>query len=189
MVLSCLACFIRYDFMAGKVDKYHWVDIGSSYVPSELSCAVLWAQLQQAHELTQKRVENFNFYVSKLLRLQDKGLLRISSVPDQSTTNGHIFFVVLPTQDVREKLEVALKQRGISAFSHYVPLHSSPAGLKYCKVHPSPTSSSSTSSAFEPLPVTQAVFAGLLRLPIWAGLTAHQLDSVADAVISLVDVN
>ena len=171
--------------MIGKVDKYHWVDLGSSYVPSELSCAVLWAQLQEAHELTQRRIENFQFYAKKLLPLQQRGLVHISTVPDQCSTNGHIFFLVLPSQQARERLEVALKQLGISAFSHYVPLHSAPAGLKYGRVHASPPVPV-TDTLIAGLPVTDSVFAGLLRLPIWAGLTAHQLNAVVDAVTALI---
>lgn len=164
--------------MTGKVDKYHWIDVGSSYIPSEISCAVLWAQLNASREILDKRVENFRFYSERLRHLSDEGLLRIPVVPPEGTVNGHIFFVVLPSQQVRESVESEMKKVGISAFSHYVPLHSSPAGRRFGRV--------STRSGGNDLPETDAVFAGLLRLPVWVGLTVPQLSSVVEIIERVV---
>jgi dTDP-4-amino-4,6-dideoxygalactose transaminase len=160
--------------MTGKVDKYHWIDLGSSYIPSELSCAVLWAQLNASREILDRRVENFKFYGERLHRLSEEGRLRIPIVPCECGVNGHIFFIVLPSQLQREALESELKKVGISAFSHYVPLHSSPAGIKFGRV--------ASTACDGSLPETDAVFAGLLRLPVWVGLTLQQLSSVVEII-------
>lgn len=161
--------------MNGKVDKYHWIDIGSSYIPSEISCAVLWAQLNVSREILEKRVSNFQFYADRLKHLSERGLLRIPTTPQGCDVNGHIFYIVLPSQPIREHMERELKKVGISAFSHYVPLHSAPAGQRFGRV-----SCVATNDGM--LPETDAVFAGLLRLPVWVGLTPQQLSSVVEMV-------
>jgi len=114
--------------MMGKIDKYQWVDLGSSYVPNELSCAVLWAQLEKVHDIGSRRRTNFAVYAEGLQHLAAQGALRIPQVPVGCENNAHIFFVLLPSLAVRQYYETELKRRGIAAFSHYVALHSSPAG-------------------------------------------------------------
>lgn len=114
--------------MMGKIDKYHWVDLGSSYVPNELSCAVLWAQLEQVDSISTRRRTNFAVYLEGLRDLVAKGLMRTPVIPADCQSNAHIFFILLPTQAVREYYARELKRRGIAALSHYVALHSAPAG-------------------------------------------------------------
>lgn len=197
----------RYDFMNGKIDKYEWVDIGSSFVPSELGCAVLWAQLQAAKEITAKRVAQHLLYTSKLQPVVEiashKGIqLTLPSIPTDCAHNGHIYAVLLSSssspsaaatttasplssssaaaaavasssqmqrQAVRLMFEREFKARGISCFSHYVPLHSSAAGLKYGRAHGD-------------MSETSFVFDSLLRLPMWVDMTEAQVDMVVNTL-------
>lgn len=172
--ISCdfLISYARYDFMTGKIDKYEWIDLGSSYVPNEVSCAILWAQLEQCKAITAARVVNFEKYRQGLNNLFEKGWLRLVQIPEGCHTNGHIFYMLFPTQEIRETVGRELKKRGISAFSHYVPLHSAPAGQKFGRV----------GAGCEKMQVTGDVFAGLLRLPVWVGLKPVEIDYVIASV-------
>ncbi len=114
--------------MMGKIDKYHWVDLGSSYVPNELSCAVLWAQLEEVHKIGSHRLANFNTYLHGLQDLAQQGALRIPAIPQGCQSNAHIFFLLLKSEEVRKYYERELKKRGVAAYTHYVALHSAPAG-------------------------------------------------------------
>jgi len=160
----------RYDFMAGKIDKYEWIDVGSSYVPNEVSCAILWAQLEQCRAITEARLANFNMYRVGLEPLQQAGYLRILQAPEYSKPNGHIFYILLPSTEARQLVAEELKRKGISAFSHYVPLHSAPAGIRFGRV-----GSNSMS-------VTDGIFAGLLRLPVWVGLKKSEIEYVIESL-------
>lgn len=114
--------------MMGKIDTYQWVDVGSSYVPNELSCAVLYAQLEEVHSISQRRLANFTTYRNGLAHLVDRGAFRIPVVPPECETNAHIFYLLLPSEAVRAHYQAELKARGVAAYSHYVALHSAPAG-------------------------------------------------------------
>lgn len=114
--------------MMGIIDKYHWIDMGSSFVPNELSCAVLWAQLEDAHTITTRRLANFSFYQTEFHELSISNALIIPTIPMECMTNAHIFYILLPTERIREYYEKGLKERGISAYTHYIALHSAPAG-------------------------------------------------------------
>lgn len=159
----------RYDFMAGKVDKYEWIDVGSSYVPSEVTCAVLWAQLEKCEEITARRIRNFEIYHEAFAQfLPDFMMPRI---PSYVKGNAHIFFIILDSLEHRSLVASALKACGISGMSHYVPLHSAPAGLKFGRIGDGSDMS-----------VTNSVFEGLLRLPVWVGMRTDELDSVVACV-------
>ena len=160
--------------MAGKIDKYEWIDLGSSYVPSEVSCAILWAQLEHSAEITAARISNFNTYHDGLSVMHGKHF-RIPCVPLQCVTNAHIFSLLLPNKESRDFFEIEMKKRGVSAFSHYVPLHSSPAGLKFGRTAGNIT-------------VTNEIFAGLLRLPLWVGLRIEELQYVINAVKEVAEL-
>jgi dTDP-4-amino-4,6-dideoxygalactose transaminase len=114
--------------MMGKIDKYHWVDLGSSYVPNELSCAVLWAQLEEVHKIGNRRLDHFNTYMHGLRDLAQQGALRIPAIPEGCQSNAHIFFLLLKSEEARKHYERELKKRGVAAYTHYVALHSAPAG-------------------------------------------------------------
>lgn len=162
----------RCDFMSRKVDKYEWVDVGSSNVPSEISSAILWAQLQEADRITRERQLNFTAYREGLQHLADKNLVRIPVVPTECESNAHIFFLVLPTKRKRDEVQRYLKGCDISVFSHYVPLHSSPAGRKYGRV----------ASNSEAMAVTDTTSDCLLRLPMWVGDSRNMVKQVIQAV-------
>ena len=169
----------RYDFMAGKIDKYEWIDAGSSFVCNELACAVLWAQLERSAEITQARRANWALYLRLLAehpRCTAAGL-RVAAVPAHCQHNGHIFFVVLPSEQQRRAVAEGLRRSGISAMSHYVPLHSAPAGLRFGRVAP----------GSEGMTETAAVFAGLLRLPVWTGLSEEEIAMVVQALAELLE--
>merc|ERR1712050_131632 len=162
----------RFDFLGGKVDKYEWVDVGSSHVPSELSCAILYAQLEQCEEITQRRLANFQLYKDILSPLVAKSFFRIPTVCEHSTNNAHIFYLIFHSEAVRKIFQTKMQERDIAIVSHYVPLHSAIAGRKYGRV----------GAGSESMPVTSAVFAGLVRLPVWVGLTEVELKNVGAAV-------
>ncbi len=162
----------RCDFMSRTVDKYEWVDVGSSNVPSEISSAVLWAQLQEADYITSQRRVNFAAYLNGLQPLVETNIMRIPVVPSECDSNAHIFFIVLPSREQRDQVQRRLKENDISVFSHYVPLHSSPAGTKYGRLAPQS----------EAMTVTVAASEGLLRLPMWVGLDAEDIHKVISAV-------
>jgi dTDP-4-amino-4,6-dideoxygalactose transaminase len=165
----------RYDFVMGKVDKYRWIDVGSSFVPNELTCAVLWAQLEDAQWITSRRIQLFDHYHYSLQTLEQTGLCRLCTVPSDTTTNGHIFYVLFKDETTREFFSNGLKSAGIAAFSHYLPLHSSPAGLKYGRV----------GSAMD---ITDSVHNTLLRLPIWVDLSNQQIDVIVSSMLTLSEM-
>ena len=155
----------RSRFFRGEVDKYTWVDAGSSYLPSELVAAFLLAQLEAAQEITARRVAIWQRYHEALAPFEGDRLRR----PRAGSGNGHIYPVLLRDEDARQRTIDHLKSRGISAVFHYVPLHSSPAGVKHGRT-------------CWPMDVTDDVSRRLLRLPLWPDMTDEQLDLVAAAV-------
>jgi len=159
----------RSKFFRGEVDKYTWVDLGSSYLVSDIGAAFLWAQLEQASEITAKRIVIWNLYDAALEELEDEGRLRRPVVPHHCSHNAHMYYVLLDTGTDRTQLIEQLSEAGVNAVSHYVPLHSSPAGLRYGRVHGS-------------MDVTDDAGARLLRLPLWAGMTADDVAYVLDCV-------
>lgn len=147
----------RSQFFRGQVDKYTWVDIGSSYLPSEILAAFLWAQLQNADDITQKRLDIWDQYHAELARFEEQGLLRRPIVPDECKQNAHMYYILLNSLDERTAVIERLKKKDIFPVFHYVPLHSSPGGMKYGRAHGK-------------LPVTNDLSDRLLRLPLWVGM-------------------
>lgn len=121
----------RSKFYRGQVDKYRWQDFGSSYLPSELNAAYLWAQLELANEITQDRMTSWNGYYEQLSELKDRGLAELPFVPEYCEHNAHMFYLKLENMEVRTKFIDYLKSKGIYSVFHYIPLHSAPAGEKY----------------------------------------------------------
>jgi dTDP-4-amino-4,6-dideoxygalactose transaminase len=159
--------------MAGRISKYEWMDLGSSYVPSEVSCAILWAQLEKCELITHMRLTNFTRYHSAFSHMQiiKDRKVRLPTIPPECRHNGHIFYLIFPTAAMRGYVEARMKACGITCFAHYLPLHSSVAGRQFGKV-------GEGSSMRE----TDSAYKGLLRLPEWAGLTEENLESVINAV-------
>lgn len=157
----------RSTFLRGEVNKYTWVDIGSSYLPSEIIAAFLWAQLQKAEDITKKRLQIWQQYHQILAKFEDKGLLRRPIVPDGCTQNAHMYYILLNSLEHRTQVIDKLKQKEIYPVTHYVPLHSSPAGLIYSRKH-------------NHLTLTEDLSDRLLRLPLWIGL--DQVEYICDCM-------
>lgn len=160
----------RSQFFRGQVDKYTWVDVGSSYLPSELIAAFLYAQLQSTVSITERRCAIWNRYHSAFTELEAQCKARRPIVPSHCQHNGHLYYLLLPNLETRTAFIAKLKENGIQAVFHYVPLHDSPAGKKYGRTHGA-------------LPVTVHAGEGLVRLPFWIGLEEHQ-NRVIDVTVS-----
>lgn len=163
----------RSKFFRGQVDKYTWVDVGSSYLPSEILAAFLAAQLEHVDDITGRRLAIWNTYHAAFAELEAQGRLRRPIVPTDCTHNAHMYYLLLPDLAARTAFIEHLKQSGIGAVFHYIPLHSSPAGRKYGR-------------AASPMPVTDSVSERLVRLPLWVGLEDQQ-GRVIDAALHAVD--
>lgn len=159
----------RSRFFRGEVDKYTWQSIGSSFLPGELIAAFLWAQLEQAHEITAQRMTCWDRYHALLAPLESAGLLRRPIVPEHCEHNAHMYYVLLAPGIDRQQVLDELKRNMIYAVFHYVPLHSSPAGLRYGRAHGW-------------LTITDAQSASLIRLPLWIGITPSQQDFIAETL-------
>jgi dTDP-4-amino-4,6-dideoxygalactose transaminase len=125
----------RSAFMRGEVERYSWQEVGSSYVISEVQAACLRAQLQQAEHVSSVRRGLWDRYAEAFIELELAGLLRLPTVPEGCHFNGHVFYLLMPSFDQREAFIAALAERGITAVSHYEPLHSSPAGKRWGRFH------------------------------------------------------
>lgn len=155
----------RSRFFRGEVDKYTWQEVGSSYLPGELIAAFLWAQLEQAEAMTRHRLGRWERYHELLAPLEARGVLRRPTVPQGCTHNAHLYYVVLSPDMDRSAVLSQMKAQRVNAVFHYVPLHTSPAGLRYARAHGA-------------LPVTEQYSERLVRLPMFMGLTDEQQDRV-----------
>jgi dTDP-4-amino-4,6-dideoxygalactose transaminase len=163
----------RSRFFRGEVDKYTWVDIGSSYLPSDILCAFLLAQLEQGDCIIQQRMEIWDYYHQAFAALERQGTLRRPMIPVDCQHNAHIYYLLIESLETRTALMAHLKRQGIQSTFHYVPLHSAPAGLKYGR------SSGS-------LPITEDLSERLLRLPLGAAMTMAEANSVVEAVLEFL---
>lgn len=159
----------RKQFFRGQVDKYTWVDVGSSYVPSEICSAFLYAQLESLDTIAQRRRQIYQFYRQQLKPLEAEGLLQLPRVPDDCDSNHHMFYILLRDRRTRDALLDFLKERGIHAVFHYVPLHSSPMGAKF-------------GYQAGDLPVTEELSGRLIRLPFFYEITDEEQTRVIAAV-------
>jgi dTDP-4-amino-4,6-dideoxygalactose transaminase len=151
----------RSQFFRGQVDKYTWVDVGSSYLPSELIAAVLLAQLEEGEGIQRARHALWEVYHAGLESLERAGHIRRPVIPAHVQHNAHMYYVLCRSLDERTRLIAHMKTRGINPAFHYVPLHSAPAGIKFGKTP-------------MPMPVTDKTGETLVRLPMWAGLDDAQ---------------
>ena len=125
----------RSKFFRGQVDKYRWVDFGSSYLPSELNAAYLWAQLEEADTIYNDRMNTWNRYNEAFQDLKQKGVLELPYIPEYCKHNAHMYYMKTDALETRTKLLGYLKEHGVLSVFHYVPLHSAPAGIKYGRFH------------------------------------------------------
>lgn len=158
----------RAAFYRGEVRKYEWVDIGSSYLPSEITAAFLYAQLLHLNEIQAKRIAIWKYYQEQLLPLAQQGFFELPQVPHYATVNGHIFFIICKSEEERKALIHFLKEREVCAVFHYLSLHSSP----YFKQQ----------YEGQPLPNADRFTTCLLRLPIFYALNKTQQDWVINSI-------
>jgi len=159
----------RKKFFRGEVDKYTWVDIGSSYVPSEISCAFLYAQLELLDTIADRRKDIYQLYRSQLKPLESQGLLKLPYTPEDCASNFHMFYIVLPNEELRNSLMEHLRDRNIKSVFHYVPLHSSPMGQSF-------------GFSEGQLPITEQLSARLLRLPFFYEISTEEQQRVVSEI-------
>ena len=166
----------RSKFFRGQVDKYTWVDFGDSYPQSDLNAAYLWAQLEKAEEINSNRINTWNLYDKALRPLAQRGLIEVPTVPDGCVHNAHMYYIKCNNLEIRTKLIQYLKEKGVMAVFHYIPLHSAPAGIKY------------------------GVFAGediftttesekLVRLPMYYNISFEDVNHVIQSILEFYESN
>ncbi len=159
----------RPQFLKNEIDKYTWVDIGSSFLPSELIGAFLWPQLENSEAILQKRLQLFSRYSTGLKSVTQKKELRIPVIPEYCSSNAHMFYLITRTESEQTKLLHFLNERGIGAIFHYIALHSSPAGIKYARTNGT-------------MKVTDEVSARIVRLPLFYDMTSDMVDKIVDLI-------
>lgn len=162
----------RSRFFRGQVDKYTWVDIGSSYLPGEITAAFLHAQMEEAEAITARRLAIWRRYHEWAAAHEAAGRVRRPTIPAHCTHNAHMYYLLLPDLASRQAFIAALRGQGIGAVFHYIPLHSSPAGQRLCR-------------AAGGMATTEAVSERLVRLPLWLGVEEH-LDRIFEACDSIL---
>jgi dTDP-4-amino-4,6-dideoxygalactose transaminase len=163
----------RSQFFRGQVDKYTWVDIGSSFLPGEIVAAFLWAQLEEANQINQRRLDIWETYHQQFARLEAAGKVQRPTVPSDCVHNAHMYYLLLPDLETRTALIARLKEKGIQTVFHYIPLHSSPNGREIGRTVGDMTHTDDTG-------------ARLLRLPLWLGLE-EQLPEVIGEIIAAIE--
>lgn len=159
----------RAKFFRGQVDKYTWVDFGDSYLPSELNAAYLWAQLEKADEINNNRLENWEEYYKAFYPLQQANKIQLPVIPEGCTHNAHMFYFKCRSLEERTELIDFLKQNGVMAVFHYVPLHSAPAGIKFGRF-------------FGKDEFTTIESEHLVRLPLYYNLSKNDREKVIELV-------
>lgn len=159
----------RSKYYRGQVDKYRWQEYGSSYLPSDLNAAYLYAQLELAEEITQARMDRWNQYKELLAPLAERGRIELPFIPEHCSHNAHMFYIKTKDMEERSRLIDFLKERGVHAVFHYVPLHSAPAGKKYGRFHGEDRYTTKESDR-------------LLRLPMYYKLTADEVEYITEQV-------
>jgi dTDP-4-amino-4,6-dideoxygalactose transaminase len=162
----------RSQFFRGQVDKYTWVDVGSSYLPSELVAAFLSAQMEEADSITRQRIALWNTYHQWMEEPETSGRIRRPVIPAHCAHNAHMYYLLLQDLETRSTFIARLKELGINPVFHYVPLHSSPAGRRFGRAHGE-------------LTVTENVADRLVRLPLWLGLEERQVEVIRHVLASL----
>lgn len=159
----------RSKYFRGQVDKYRWQNYGSSYLPSDMNAAYLYAQLELAEEITQARMDRWNQYMELLSPLAQEGKIELPYVPEHCSHNAHMFYIKAKDLEERTRLDLFLKEKEILPASHYVPLHSAPAGIKFGRFHGEDKYTTKEGER-------------LLRLPMFYKLTADETEYVAEQV-------
>lgn len=157
----------RSKFFRGQIDKYTWVNYGSSYLPSELNAAYLWAELEMADEINENRLNSWNHYYEGLKELADSGRIELPVIPEGCVHNAHMFYIKAKDLEERTKLIAYMKENGIGCVFHYIPLHSAPAGRKFGRFSGEDKYTTKESER-------------LMRLPMYYGLRPDDIDYVIE---------
>lgn len=160
----------RSKFFRGQIDKYTWVDYGSSYLPSDLNAAYLYAQLEVADQINDKRKEIFDYYYEHLMPLKEQGLIELPFVPDYAVHNAHMFYLKLKDLDTRSAFIQYMKEQGVHTVFHYIPLHTATAGKRFGRFHGEDRYTTKESER-------------LVRLPMFYNLDMEQVRYVTDTVL------
>jgi len=163
----------RSKFFRGEIDKYTWVDMGSSYLPSDINAAILYNQFEHMDAITQKRKEIFEQYYAGLEELEKKGILRLPIINDFAETNYHMFYILLSSEKERDNLMYNLKEKDIHSVFHYIPLHLS----NYSK---------EMFGIFD-LPITEDLSKRLLRLPMYYSISSEQIYHVVETIKDILE--
>lgn len=166
----------RSKYFRGQIDKYTWVDAGSSYLPSELNAAYLWAQLEKADEITEKRMHIWNTYFEKLMPLQEKGVLELPYIPAGCVHNAHMFYLKMKDMEERTRFISYMKSNDILTVFHYIPLHTSPAGKKFGRFFGEDVYTTRESER-------------LVRLPLYYSMTEEDQDKVIRKILEFYGEN
>lgn len=159
----------RSKFFRGQIDKYTWVGYGSSYLPSELNAAYLWGQLENCDLIANDRMNSYSFYHNKLKPLEERGCIDLPKVPEDCVHNAHMYYIKLSDLDQRTRFIDYMNSKGIMCVFHYVPLHSSPAGLKYGRFHGTDRYTTKESER-------------LVRLPMYYGLSQEDKEYIVECI-------
>ena len=161
----------RSKFFRGQIDKYTWVDYGSSYLPSDMNAAYLWAQLEQMEKINEKRLSIWNYYHEQLAELEEEGLIERPVVPENAIHNAHMYYIKVKDLDTRSALISYMRGLEIYCVFHYVPLHSSAAGLKFGRFHGEDVYTTKESER-------------LVRLPMYYSLKMEEAEEVVKGIKS-----
>lgn len=159
----------RSKFFRGQIDKYTWVEAGSSYLPSELNAAYLWAQLEMAEEINQNRLASWNLYKETLQELENQGKIELPYIPDGCQHNAHMFYIKAKDLEERTKLIEHLKKNDVLAVFHYIPLHTAPAGKKYGRFYGEDRFTTKESER-------------LMRLPMYYNLESEKIEYICEKI-------
>lgn len=159
----------RSKFFRGQIDKYTWVNYGSSYLPSELNAAYLWAELEMADEINENRLNSWNHYYEGLKELADSGRIELPVIPEGCVHNAHMFYIKAKDLEERTKLIAYMKENGIGCVFHYIPLHSAPAGRKFGRFSGEDKYTTKESER-------------LMRLPMYYGLKSDDVSYVIETI-------
>lgn len=159
----------RSKFFRGQIDKYTWVNYGSSYLPSELNAAYLWAELEEADKVNENRLASWNHYYEGLSELSEQGKIDLPVVPEGCEHNAHMFYIKAKDLEERTRLISFMKEQGVGCVFHYIPLHSAPAGRKFGRFYGEDVYTTRESER-------------LMRLPMYYGLEAEQIDYVIEKI-------
>lgn len=166
----------RAKFFRGQIDKYTWVEAGSSYLPSELNAAYLYGQLEQANKILNDRMNSWNVYYDLLYDLAEKGIISLPTVPKECTHNAHMFYIKCKDLNERTRFIEFMKEKEIGCVFHYIPLHSAPAGKKYGRFHGEDIYTTKESER-------------LVRLPLYYGLKKDEVVEVCDSIKEFYSVS